>query len=213
MAYLESFLNQIAEKTGVEVDTAFLTAMVYGTIYLEDDDPNAHYILYDRNHIFTSQLKNQYPLLYKDFYGCIVEVRKMMDLPLDDAKINLLIFTLYVNWDNLIIDLHKKYQHISILVISDGHFSHGKMIERFLNFELRNNVTFDTYHHRNLTPERLNRMDSDLIISTFKLPEFIDKPCIIVEHYPSQVDILRIESLIDELLEQKYTGLKSQYTN
>lgn len=133
-----------------------------------------------------------------------------MGLSMDKEKIYLLIFTLYTNWDNLIIDLHTKYQHVSILIVNDGHFSHRKMIEKLLNFELRNNTSFVTYQHRNLTAERINRMDNDIIISTFKLPENINKPNIIVEHYPSSLDIQRIETLIDEVLDQRARDLITQ---
>lgn len=203
MAYLENFLQSMADEAGIEVDTDMLTEIAYGTIYLEDDDPNAHHILYDRNYFFALQLQEKFPYLYNNLYKSLSKVRQIMKLPMNDEKVYSLIFAIYTNWDSLIRDLHDKYQQLNVLVISDGHYSHGKMIENLLTFELPDNIEVTTYRNQNLTVDLLNESESDLIISTFKLPDEVQIPYIITKHYPSISDVQRIQTVVEEILDEK----------
>src|SRR5699024_3352480 len=102
---------------------------LYGTTYLEDDDPNAFYILYNRNKLFAQHVKHQYPMVYETLYTGIVEYRKRLNKPLHEDKIYLSLYTLITIWNNLLVELHDRYQKVSLLVISDSHFSHAKMIQ------------------------------------------------------------------------------------
>lgn len=203
LTYVEESLLRYAEYINIEVDAVSLAGMLYGTVYLEDDDPNAHYILYNRNKLFVLRMKQEYPHIYSAFHSVIVEFRKRMGLALDEDKINLLIYTLFTNWENLMIDLHAKYYDVSLLVISDGHYSHAKMIQKLLSFELRDYLTIETYQHRDLSVERLNGSDADIIISTFNLPDSIEKSSIMIDHYPSFSDLNRIKAAIQQVLEEK----------
>lgn len=49
----------------------------------------------------------------------------------------------------------------------------------------------------------LNESDSDLIISTFKLPDEVQIPYLITKHYPSISDVQRIQTMVEELLDEK----------
>lgn len=203
MAYTEAFLLSYSEYIDIDIDVNHVMVMLYGTTFLEDDDPNAHYVLYNRNKLFVHRLKQEYPHIHHAFHSVIVEYRKRIGLNLDEDKVNLHIYTLFTNWENLLVDLHAKYYNVSLLVISDGHYSHAKMIEKLLKFELRDYLTIETYRHRELSVDRLNASDADIIISTFKLPDTIGKLTVIIDHYPSFSDLSRIKTTIQHVLEEK----------
>lgn len=195
--YLGSYLLNFSKEIDIDIKIERLLVMVYGTTYLENDDPNAHYILYNRNKLFALRMKYQFPLIYLKLREGVIEYRKRLNLSLDEDKINLLIYTLFTHWENLLIDLHAQHQSASLLILSDGHFSHAKMIKKLLTLEFSDNITINTYQHRDLSVERLNAYDCDFIISTFKLPDSISKPSIIINHYPCISDIHRIQALIN----------------
>ena len=207
VSYLETYLRNFSNEMAIDIDLDSVIASIYGTTYLEDDDPNAYYILNNRNKLFTQRIKHQYPNIYQLLYNGIIGFRKRLNKPLDDDKIHLLLFTLVTTWDNLLVELQTKFQKVSLLIISDGHYSHSKMIQNFLSFELRNNVSIETYQNREISYEKLNSCDHDLVVSTFKLPEFDDKETIIIEHYPSFQDINRIEGVINKIIERKSAQL------
>lgn len=77
------------------------------------------------------------------------------------------------------------------------------MICNFLTAELPRNVTIQLYKDLTISFDSLNDIDCDVIVSTFKLPEFKDKETIIIEHYPGTQDLARIESVIDKIVEDK----------
>lgn len=202
VSFLKDDLQVFSEKIGIDINLDTVVATVYGTTYLEDDDPNTHYILYNRNKIFNQRIKHDYPFVYDALYASIIEYRKRLNRDLNPDKIHLLVYSLFTAWENLLVGLHTKYQQVSILVLSDGHYSHAKMIQNLLSFELRNNVTINTYQNREITADLLDASDCDLIISTFKLPDFANKETIIIDHYPSLHDINRIEALINKIIKK-----------
>lgn len=208
VSYLETYLRNFSEQMEIDIpEFDWLIASLYGTTYLEDDDPNAFYILYNRNKLFAQHVKHQYPMVYETLYTGIVEYRKRLNKPLHEDKIYLLLYTLITNWNNLLVELHERFQKVSLLVISDSHFSHAKMIQNLLSFELRQNVTIHTFHSPEISVEKLKSSDYDLILSTFKLPDLNDKATIIIEHYPRVHDIKRIEKLLNCIIEDKQQQL------
>ncbi|MFL2131705.1 hypothetical protein [Ruoffia sp. FAM 20858] len=93
------------------------------------------------------------------------------------------------------VDLHGKYY--------DGHYSHARMIQMLLSFELRDYLAIETYQHRVLSVARLNSTEADIIISTFKLPDTIGKLTVVIDHYLSFSDLSRIKAAIQMVLEEK----------
>ncbi|HBY89810.1 MAG TPA: hypothetical protein DEO37_05145 [Aerococcaceae bacterium] len=83
------------------------------------------------------------------------------------------------------VDLHGKYY--------DGHYSHARMIQKLLSFELRDYLAIETYQHRVLSVARLNSSETDIIISTFKLT-------VVIDHYLSFSDLSRIKASIQMVM-------------
>ena len=54
------------------------------------------------------------------------------------------------------VHLHGKYY--------DGHYSHARMIQKLLSFELRDYLVIETYQHRELSVARLNSSEMELLL-------------------------------------------------
>lgn len=203
LTYLEESLQSLATTIYIGIDIQKLLVMSYGTIYLEDDDPNAHYILNNTNNSFALMLKSNYPSLYKKFYQAIKHFRELLKVSADDNKIHFIIYTLMTHWNNLFIDIHTKHQQLSVLILSEAHFSHAKAIQEVLATKINFNVIFETYNQRELSIDTLQNIKHDIIVSTFTFPDEVDKPTIIIDQYPNNLDILRVLRLVEQMIDKK----------
>lgn len=203
LRYLEDELIQISHSIGIDINLDVVIASIYRTTYIEDDDPNAHYILYNRNEIFAQRFNKEYPHIYQSFYNALFDYRRQLNLDLDPEKINHLLFTLVNTWKNLLTEIQLKFQKVSILVISDTHYSHAHMMQQLLISELPSNVNIKMYKNRYISCDRLNEYESDIIVSTFDIPSLNNKDIIMINHYPSKNDLNKIEVAINKLVEEK----------
>lgn len=200
LSFLEKFLVDLSQKIDISINVEDVLFSIVGTNSIEDHDLNSKYILYNRNHFFVQTLRQSFPHIFQQLYEGIVGYRTRLKKDLDEDKINMLIYTLFTYWDNLLTDLYRKHQNVSLLVLSDGHYSHAKMIQNLLSFELRSNITIDVYKGQELSLEKLNQSNYDLIVSTFSLAEISDKEVIIINHFPTFNDIIAIESCINKII-------------
>lgn len=203
VSFLEAYLRDFSMKIDIPINLDEIILSLVGTIALEEDDPNSKYILYNRNKFFVQHLNKHFPIVTQHLYEGIVTYRKRLRLDLHPDKINMLVYTLFTYWDNLLTDLYRRIQKVSLLILSDGHFSHAKMIKNLLTFELRNNINIDIYQDRELTADKLNHSDYDLFISTFSLDSLTDKEVIVINHFPTSNDILMIQNTINQIINHK----------
>lgn len=203
ITFLENDLAALSEKIDIEIDTTDLMVALYGTVYLEEDDPNGMYILYNRNKMFNKMMESHFPFVYKSLHKAVVQFRTLLKREDDEDKVNYLVYTLFTSWENLLLDLYRKYHDISVLILSDDHYSHAEMMKNLLRFELTQDIKVDTYNGRDLSLDKIKHSDFDLILTTFKLPPLPDKVCLVVDPYLTYYDINRIEIVIKDILETK----------
>ena len=203
LTHLTTSLTALSKVIDIDVDPTSLMIPLYGTVHIEDDDPNGMYILYNRNKMFNQAINHQFPFVYRELYEAMVEFRRLLKLEDNEDKVNYLVYILFTNWENLLLDLYTKYQHTSVLILSDGHYSHANMLKNLLSFELSPNIRIDTYESHLLSQEILDELDYDLIISTFKLPPMTDTFNLVIKHYLSSKDIHRIETVLNRIIKGK----------
>lgn len=209
VTYLDDALNDFATTIDIEIESTDLMVALYGTVYLEEHDPNGMYILYNRNKMFAQMIHHQFPYVYHALYQFIVRFRQLLHREHDEDKVNYLIYTLFTSWENLLADLYTKYQRVSILVLSDGHYTHATTIKNLLTFELSNNVDIHIFKNRIISPDIIRETDHDLIVSTFKLPSLDNKGMVIIDHYLTDQDISRIEAMLTNIIQTKQLKLQT----
>lgn len=200
---MEESLIEFSEAIDIDIDISQLLVALYGTLYLEDSDPNGMYILYNRNKIFAQVIKSQYPYIYRTLNNVVIKFRNLLNLEYNKDKSNYLLYILFTNWQNLLVELYEKYQKVSILVISDRHYSHAKTIKNRLSFELGHNINIDNYENRIMSPDILQESKYDFIITTFKLPSLNGKTILMVDDYLTDHDIFQVRVIVDKLIKEK----------
>lgn len=208
MTFMESFLEELSHQLDVPVNIEELLFSLTGTTSIEEVDPNSKYILFNRYKYFVQILNQETPWLYQKFYAAIVEFRLLLKKDLDEDKINKLIYTLFTFWENLLPNLYKKHRQVSILILSDEHFSHAEMLRNSLLFELGEIAKIEVYKGQKISKEILEKMQHDLIISTFNLPELVNTETYIINHFPTYLDSVSIKKIIDKITKAK----KPQFT-
>lgn len=107
---LENQLLALSKNLSIDIDLNLVITSIYGATYIEDNAPNALYILYNRNKLFAHRIQIQYPNIYQAIYQAIIEYRQKLNLSLDDNKIYFSIFTLINAWENLQTELQQNFK-------------------------------------------------------------------------------------------------------
>lgn len=202
LTFLTLNIEMLAQQRGILVNTEHLILIFYGMLVIEDDDPKAHYIIYNHHQYLAHTIEQLFPEFYSHLYEAITSVRSILGLPLDKDKLNRLICAIFTNWENLLIQLVNQVRDISIIIMSDQHISHANMIKSSLEFALGSYIHIDVYDQTHISEKILMELNYDIIISTFTLPPVENKEIVIIEHFPTPQDIVRIESVIMKIYSQ-----------
>lgn len=147
-----------------------------------------------------------FPTVTEQLHKIVSSFRQNLGLDLEDKNINHSLYTLLTIWDNLFTQLNKIYYSLNVTIISDGHKSHGEFIADYINSQLTVNPEFTVYNNLTLTAEEVNKLDSDLIITNFKLPKGVVTPNIMVEHFPTKHNIRQIEDKVRTIFSARTDG-------
>lgn len=123
-----------------------------------------------------------------------------MQVPYDEKRKHLLIYTTFIHWRKLIPCLRKKYKSIKTLIISDYNISHAHLLEDFLNQEFPNNLKTEIFSEDLLNQSLLENLPHEIIITNFPFPSLKDKELICIQNLPTNQDITKIQSAISRIL-------------
>lgn len=162
------------------------------------------FILFDRNSFFVNKFKDYIPQFYQPIKEMLKKFCELLQVSSEDTIINYLFFTLVTYWDNLVKDYFKQNLGVSLIIFSDQHFLHSKMIQHLLELELPQDCSIDIYKEIKLSADVLKTLDYDIIISNFELPATVnDKEIIVIHDFPTSIDIKSIKDVIRKIRIQK----------
>lgn len=162
------------------------------------------FILFDRNSFFVNKFKDYIPQFYQPIKEMLKKFCELLQVSSEDTIINYLFFTLVTYWDNLVKDYFKQNLGVSLIIFSDQHFLHSKMIQHLLELELPQDCSIDIYKEIKLSADVLKTLDYDIIISNFELPASVnDKEIIVIHDFPTSIDIKSIKDVIRKIRAQK----------
>lgn len=205
---IEQQLDALALDYAIPVATDKLSPILYGNVMFEEHNTESMHILYDRNNTFNLTVAKQFPTLYQRMYALIAFFRKSLGHDEDDDEKNqYLLYILFISWDNLLPALYAKRSTVRVIVISDRHHTHAVTIKNLLAESLSPCVKISAYQGNIFNYESLTRINDDLVVSTFRLPENYPKKNIVVGQYIRYRDIDLIQKAVTEIMEAK--GLDS----
>lgn len=181
---------------------------LFNTSHLEYQDPQSNYILYNRNQLFAEDISREFPQLYIDLYEGMKEFRKVLGKDTSEEGIAFFIYNVFATWKNLVPQLRQKIEKIRSIVISDRHRAHAEMIKDFIQYEFSEQVTVDFFIDLELNPEVLERLDYDLIVTTFTIDDLKNRRNVYIPNVPKYTDYQNIQHHIDEIIAER-TNKKS----
>lgn len=204
ISFLDTMLTKISEETNVAiVNKEELIIALHNSAHLEYQEPQSGYVLYNRNQYFVDALKEEFPQFYRPVYEAIKSYREFIGKPDKENGINFFIYTLFIFWKNLVPELRKQFTDIRVLVISDRHVSHARMLKDFINYEFTDQLVIDIYTSMDLDENILEALDCDFIVANFPLPELETKCSVYIESVPSYNDLVKIQNVIDDIINER----------
>lgn len=176
---------------------------LFNTSHLEYQDPQSNYILYNRNQLFAEDISREFPQLYIDLYEGMKEFRKVLGKDTSEEGIAFFIYNVFATWKNLVPQLRQKIEKIRSIVISDRHRAHAEMIKDFIQYEFSEQVTVDFFIDLELNPEVLERLDYDLIVTTFTIDDLKTRRNLYIPNVPKYTDYQNIQHHIDEIIAER----------
>lgn len=202
--FLNQFLTEISEENQIELfNRNDLILAIHNSSHLEYAEPRSGYILYNQNKLFTNDIQNSFPKLYTQLYNGILEYRNLMGKPLTEDGIYFLIYILFTHWEKLVPQMRKKYPEIKVLIISDRHMSHSKMLKDFLIREFSDQLLIDIYTDIELNVALLEKLDYHFIVTNFPLPDLSTKKSIYIQNVPTHHDIENIQDILNEIIDAR----------
>lgn len=197
---IEKMILDIAQENNLSVSNKEkLILELCNVIHLENFDPQAGYILYNRNQLFKEGAQQYFPCFYQSIHEKILSFRKQQGLKKNERLINYMIYVLFVEWENLLIELQKNKHKIQVLVISNRTSAHSWMLKDFLDTEFNGYIITQVYDDTIVSLEILENLDFDLIVTNFPLPDLHTKKILYIENFPTKNDVQEIQRIINQV--------------
>lgn len=203
-AYYYELLSDCLEEVAntLQIPLANKDDIIFGVINaiaMKNFDPRSGFVLHNRNKLFVGSIKEEFPDFYELLYeGMGIFLEKAGLKKSDDVKYYLIYIT-YSIWKSLTLNLRKRSDNIRVLIVSNRHPAHSKMIKDYIEYELSDHLIIDIFDDLYLTETILEELEYDFIVANFPLPTLKSKNCICIENIPSFQDLTKIRNEIDEI--------------
>lgn len=200
VSHLEKMLSRLSEDNKIPlINKKNLILSLYNVIYLENYDPRSRFILYDRNALFQNRVKKYFPSFYQSSLTEIINFIKITPLELNQKTMNYLLYTLFTEWENLLIELRKKIYKIRILILSNRTPSHSQMIKNFLEAEYNDYIVCHVYNDTLISKKILEKLDYDFVVANFPVPNIKNKETFYIENFPSSSDLRNLNEKMNKI--------------
>lgn len=202
--FLTELLDEISEKNNISIpNKEDIILALDNSAHLEYQEPQSGYILYNKHKFFTRAIYKEFPNFYTQLYEAMSKYRELLNKPMTKDGIRFYIYTLFTSWENLVQDLWKNLKKIKVLVISDRHVSHAKMLKDFITYEFGDQLIIEIHTSIDLSLSTLENSDCDFIVTNASIPTDLDKLVIYIEKFPTHHDIQKIQNAIKVVLSKE----------
>ncbi|MFC6465067.1 M protein trans-acting positive regulator PRD domain-containing protein [Marinilactibacillus sp. GCM10026970] len=167
---------------------------------------SASSILFSQKKLFVQQMKQEFPEYTSATFDMIDETLDRTNTYLNRKGKNEVFYILTIGWKGLIPALIDQEEKTTVMVISRYDQEHAEMIQDVMNQHFHGTVSVELYDKMQLTPHLLEGIEQDLIITTFSLGTYSDKPSVVINSYPTKKDLRRIQEKIDTIKLNKSTN-------
>lgn len=199
--YLRGLFDDLASANNIEFKNQETVVYgLFGTAAIEYKEPQSGYILYNRNTYFAKDIKSEFPNFYRQLYEAMKKFRAKLNKPLTEDGIHFYVYTVFSRWKNIVPELRRKLDKIKVLVISDRYTAHAEMIKDFIDYEFNEQIEAVFFDGIDFTPKVLEKLEYDLIISSFTLESVENIRNVYISNVPKYSDYVKIQKHIDEII-------------
>lgn len=196
---LTYILDHLSQKFNLPISNKEdLIYHLHSTAVLNAQEINAMYLIYDTKSSIHKFVKTYHPDFYKEARLLIKDY--LSRIHNNDTSINLnhLLYTLFSHWKSLFIELHRKLCKFKVIIISSNDNYHSLMIKDILNLHL-NEYSLETsvFTMEVIDIKALTKLECDVIVANFTLPDIEGKKCFYVNDMPSYKDIQKIRRYLN----------------
>lgn len=201
ISFLSDSLKKLAEEHQISLNNKENVILnIQNVSHLKYHCPLPEDLWHNHNLKFIMKVKKNFPEFYDDLYIAVKNYRYLMDKPLTEEGINLIMYIIFITWENLLPQLRRKFEKIHILVVSDNHISHSKMIKEVIEYEFHEQIIVSIYNSIKLDNHILKNLKYDIIVSNFPILNLENQRSIYVENLPTFFDIAKIRESVDEII-------------
>lgn len=193
-------LEKISKENDIEIpNKEQMISAIRNIIHLDYLEPNPGYILYDHDKYFVEALQKEFPNFYTSIYPIVKNFRLELGKPQTEEGLNFYIYTIFTYWKDLVTYLQLKLQKIRVIVVSDRHVTHSKIIKDFINHRFSTQIELEVYSERLMTKEHFKNLNCDLIVANFVLPDYLDIKTVYIRNFPFYSDLRMLSHMIDQI--------------
>ncbi len=217
LSSLYDFINAELEEIKTEFyldldnrDALILNGM--NALHLDDKDGTSGYILYDRNQAFVDQVKLMFPMFSATLTNAVENILMRVGTPITSDKLNYHFFVIFTLWSDLLNQLLKKAEGLKILIISERHVSHARMLRDYLKHELSSFVVIEIFEKHKLDITEQFSLGYDIYITDY--PTIVSNPKhVFIENIPSIDDIQKTQRIVRGIIaERKEISMRENKT-
>lgn len=201
---IEQILERISEENNIPIpNKKQMISAIRNIIHLDYLEPRPGYILYNQDKYFVEGIQADFPNFYHSIQQAMKELRTFLGKPLTEEGINFYIYTVFTYWRGLVAELRKKFKKIRVIIISDRHETHAKMLKQFIAHEFTQQIVIDIYSKAALDEMTLESLSCDFIVTSFPIPKLNTKRTVYIETVPNFNDLVKLQRVIDDIIAQR----------
>ncbi|QTJ57514.1 helix-turn-helix domain-containing protein [Dolosigranulum pigrum] len=208
---LDSMLYKLKKEFEIELPNKFDVILeLHNATHSHNIDLGSNYLLIRHNHYFCNHMEKIIPFFYeraKELIRLFINQyhsSKKMDTTLHSY----LMYTLIVNWQNLLPQLLKKTSSLKFLIINHHNTRHSSMLSDLFTFCFRQSVEFDSIEYLELSWKDINLDDYNIILTTKNsLSLDTTTPILHINDMPTKYEFHSVATKISELLSDEENRL------
>lgn len=201
---IREVLERVSKENNIPIPNIEKTISAFrNIIHLDYLEPDPGYILYNRDQCFIDELEENYPDFYRSLSSAIQELRAFYEKPPTQEGTNFYVYTVFTYWKGLVAELRRKTPKIRVMVISDRHFTHARMIKEFIDFEFSEQSDVEIYSSMELNYQILEELEHELIVTNFLIPEIEGKKTVYIKNLPTPRDLAELQNKMDKIIEER----------
>lgn len=204
LTFVSQLLDDLSLKYSVPINNKQeVLWFLHNIAYNEGFIPHTAYIFFNPNADLMTKIQTFNPDFLNELTVGIQTYREGIDIPMTHFTIEHLVYQVCVKWQGLIIDLYAEWSKVQAILVSDFSDGRNQLIQDLIQEHLGKKIILNVFEGSEITPEVLEQLDTELIITTTPLPHLTSSPVYCIDGNISSQNISELHNFIEEIASRK----------